>query len=70
MADKVTLHATDDEWYPVWSVSREETYAADVLAVDAAQAERWERVFREFDVVQDEISAAVKVARSAEVSRG
>lgn len=62
MSERVTVYVDEDEWFPVWSARQAEpdkpTPYGDALEVDRETADRWVRVFREFDEVQSEIKAA------------
>lgn len=62
MSELVSVYIDEDEWYPVWEArvvgEDDRKPYDDTVQVTRDQAERWARVFAEFEKVQGEIAAA------------
>lgn len=62
------LWIDSDEWYPVFYIDRGrwgDRFGAKLCAVPVETADRWRRVFAEFEVVQQEMEAATSVTPPA-----
>jgi hypothetical protein len=53
--ESITVSIDRDEWYPVFSISTEETSYGERCVIPAALADRAAKALAEFDAVQDEL---------------